>query len=99
MEQLQGMTLNEFLDQTSDECKFDQNSLRKITNFPLNILFNDEFSHFNLEISFQKAHLTEQEAKPMIAQLIEGIDHLHSHGVVHRDLNPNNVFLHLSKTD
>ncbi|XP_004343174.2 calcium/calmodulin-dependent protein kinase I [Capsaspora owczarzaki ATCC 30864] len=38
----------------------------------------------------QKA-LTEDEARPIIRQLAEGVAFLHEMGIVHRDLKPNNI--------
>lgn len=37
--------------------------------------------------------LSEEDAKVLIIQVIEGVKHMHSHGVIHRDLNPTNIFL------
>lgn len=36
---------------------------------------------------------TEEEARPLFAQLLEGVKHLHDSGVYHCDLKPDNVFL------
>lgn len=35
----------------------------------------------------------EQKAKRLIKHVIEGVNYMHEKGVVHRDLNPTNVFL------
>ena len=38
-------------------------------------------------------YITEDEAKPLIRQLLQAISEMHELGIVHRDLNPNNIFL------
>ncbi|CDW73420.1 protein kinase domain containing protein [Stylonychia lemnae] len=42
--------------------------------------------------------VSEEQAKTMIKQVISAVDYMHENGVVHRDLNPTNVFLVDQKT-
>lgn len=42
----------------------------------------------------RKICLNESEAKPLVRQLITALQKMHSLGIVHRDLNPSNLFLH-----
>ena len=37
----------------------------------------------------------EQEAKPLVRQLLEAVNKMHKFGIVHGNLNPSNLFLHL----
>ncbi len=37
--------------------------------------------------------LTEAQAKPIFRQVLAGLAHAHSKGVIHRDLKPSNIFL------
>ena len=41
-----------------------------------------------------KECFSEDEAKPLVRQLLSALQKMHSLGIVHRDLNPNNIFLH-----
>lgn len=36
---------------------------------------------------------TEAEAKEIMRKVLSGIEHMHERGVIHRDMNPTNVFL------
>ena len=38
-----------------------------------------------------REHLTEEDAKSVFRQIVSGVNHLHSHGIAHRDLKPQNV--------
>jgi serine/threonine protein kinase len=37
--------------------------------------------------------VNEEDAKTIIKQVIEGLGYMHERGVIHRDMNPTNVFL------
>ncbi|XP_076029994.1 uncharacterized protein LOC143018497 [Oratosquilla oratoria] len=39
------------------------------------------------------SHINEEEAHKLFSQLMEAVEHLHSRGVVHRDLKPKNLLL------
>ena len=40
-----------------------------------------------------RRRLTETETRSYVAQLVQGIKHIHSHRIVHRDLKLGNLFL------
>ena len=42
----------------------------------------------------KKTYFLEDEAKPLVYQLISALEKIHRLGIVHRDLNPSNIFLH-----
>lgn len=46
----------------------------------------------------EKGPVEEERAKIMIRQVITAVDYMHENGVIHRDLNPTNVFLVDEKT-
>lgn len=46
----------------------------------------------------RKGALTEEAALPIAIELLEALDHAHEHQVVHRDVKPENIFLHRSLT-
>jgi len=41
----------------------------------------------------QLEHYTESKAAELIYQVLEGVAHLHDHGIMHRDLKPQNLLL------
>ena len=45
----------------------------------------------------RKVCFSEGEAKPLVRQLLSALQKMHSLGIVHRDLNPNNIFLHFPR--
>ena len=45
----------------------------------------------------RKGCFSEDEAKPLVRQLLSALQKMHSLGIVHRDLNPNNIFLHFPR--
>jgi len=42
----------------------------------------------------KKTYFEEHEARPLVLQLLSTIEKMHRMGIVHRDLNPGNIFLH-----
>ena len=44
--------------------------------------------------SMRKAYFEESEARPLLRQILSAVEKMHMMGVVHRDLNPSNVFVH-----
>ena len=44
--------------------------------------------------AIKKTHFTEDEAKPLVHQLVSALEKIHKLGIVHRDLNPSNIFIH-----
>lgn len=44
----------------------------------------------------KKTFFEENEAKPLIRQMLTAILKMHRLGIVHRDLNPGNIFLHFA---
>jgi serine/threonine protein kinase len=38
-------------------------------------------------------HLTEPDAKPLVVQILDALSHLHSLGISHRDLTPENILM------
>ncbi|MCS7052505.1 MAG: serine/threonine protein kinase, partial [Ignavibacterium sp.] len=45
------------------------------------------------ELIRENQKLTEQQALPILLQLLEGLSHAHSMGIVHRDLKPGNILI------
>lgn len=43
----------------------------------------------------QQMHIPAERKIELVAQVCEGLGHAHSHGIVHRDIKPGNLFLHL----
>ena len=67
-------------------------------------IYSDELSYVSqlsafkakgLSHSFKRKHFcfSEQIAKPLMSQILKAVQCMHSVGVVHRDLNPSNIFL------
>lgn len=52
-----------------------------------------------LNYVFENGPMTEERAKKIMKQLISGVNYMHERGVIHRDLNPTNVFLTDEKND
>jgi serine/threonine protein kinase len=46
-----------------------------------------------LEFMRQKGRLSDEEARPILLQLLSVVDYLHTHHVIHRDLKLGNLFL------
>jgi len=44
--------------------------------------------------AIKKTYFEENEAKPLVTQMFLAIQKIHKLGIVHRDLNPGNIFLH-----
>ena len=44
--------------------------------------------------AMKKTYLEEKEAKPLVTQMLTAVKKMHRLGIVHRDLNPGNIFLH-----
>lgn len=42
--------------------------------------------------------MPEEEAKYFLLSIINGLEHLHSKGIAHRDLKPDNMFLTKDRT-
>ena len=45
-----------------------------------------------LNLVIQKGPVSEELSKVMLRQILEGVNYMHKNGVVHRDLNPTNIF-------
>jgi calcium/calmodulin-dependent protein kinase I len=43
------------------------------------------------EVLNELGHYSESDAKELFRQLLTAIEHLHRHGICHRDLKPNNI--------
>lgn len=56
----------------------------------LEICHNGELQRY---LRSQARPLTEEEARRLMRQIVEGILYLHSHGIVHRDLTLSNLLL------
>ncbi len=42
----------------------------------------------------KRTFFTEPESKPLVKQMLIAVQKMHKLGIVHRDLNPGNIFLH-----
>ncbi len=51
-----------------------------------------------LDYVVENGSVDEASAKHIIRQVIEALDYMHTRGVVHRDMNPTNVFITDEKT-
>mmetsp|Transcript_19413 Transcript_19413/g.54063 ORF Transcript_19413/g.54063 Transcript_19413/m.54063 type:complete len:539 (+) Transcript_19413:43-1659(+) len=48
----------------------------------------------DLEVAMaRKEHFTEREASNVFRQIVEGVEFLHTHGIAHRDLKPDNIMV------
>ena len=47
--------------------------------------------------AIRKTYFEESEARPLVKQFLSALEKMHRLGIVHRDLNPNNLFLHFPK--
>ena len=50
------------------------------------IAMGDLFSHLATRLERNQAGFTEDEARILLAEVALGLEHLHSHGYVHRDI-------------
>jgi serine/threonine protein kinase len=55
------------------------------------------FGHSILNHVIEYGPVSEEMAKDVVKKIIESVHYMHSKGVVHRDMNPTNVFI--DKTD
>jgi len=56
-----------------------------------------DLRHAIAELQADKWVLAEDVAQSWIRQMLAGLQHLHQQGIVHRDFNPDNVFLHAGR--
>ncbi|XP_013365188.1 PREDICTED: obscurin [Chinchilla lanigera] len=67
----------------------DQFETRKTLILILELCSSEEL----LDRLFKKSVVTEAEVKVYIQQLVEGLQYLHSHGVLHLDIKPPNILM------
>lgn len=46
-----------------------------------------------LDIVAKEGRMSEENAKPIFRKILSSLDYMHCNNIVHRDLNPTNVFL------
>jgi len=73
------------------DCAYPNKSgkLEKTILFVLELATGGEL----FDILFYTGKLTEEEGRTYFAQLIDGLEHLHSNGICHRDIKPQNLLL------
>ncbi|XP_023563514.1 obscurin isoform X3 [Octodon degus] len=67
----------------------DQFETRKTLILVLELCSSEEL----LDRLFKKSVVTEAEVKVYIQQLVEGLQYLHSHGILHLDIKPSNILM------
>ncbi|MDR1594166.1 MAG: serine/threonine protein kinase [Prevotellaceae bacterium] len=53
------------------------------------------YEHGNLAQLLKKGNLLPEQKQNILIQILEGIEFLHGHGVIHRDLKPQNILMTL----
>ena len=70
---------------------------RQATNIPriLELYIKMEFCESTLRLCIDKGHLEHDTPKcwEFFRQIVKGLDYIHSQRIIHRDLNPRNVFI------
>ncbi|KAF8526157.1 kinase-like domain-containing protein [Gautieria morchelliformis] len=61
-------------------------SICRLINHPLRTELGETSSTF-------PPSLSEAQLRPIVRRVVEGLAHLHSHGIVHGDIRPHNVFI------